>query len=365
MKIPIAPEALTVEWLTQALRESRTISQAGVISFDTELLGEGQSATGQLVQLRLTYDIEEADAPPSLIMKLSAADPARRASIHALLNMYGREVWFYQEIAGQVELQTPRCYYSDIDLETGECVLLLEDLSSARTLDKFGVCSLEEAELAIDQIARFHSTWWESPMLADPAWLADRRYYQTVQARYQQSWEPFLERVGATLPDKILEVGERMTRHGLTGLWSVMLEPPQTLTHTDYHLGNLLYLTKPSGDLSLVVLDWQLVRVGRALYDVALFLGRNLSPETRQAQEMALLRMYHTILVEAGVGGYSFDQCLHNYRLLMLVGLFRVVIMAGGGINIPDEQIHKQCNIVLPRYSAAIVDLDVDELLPK
>ena len=46
---------------------------------------------------------------------------------------YAHEVRFYQELAQQTELPTPVCYYSDIDLETGWHVLLLEDLAPART----------------------------------------------------------------------------------------------------------------------------------------------------------------------------------------------------------------------------------------
>ncbi|MDH3599878.1 MAG: ecdysteroid 22-kinase family protein [Candidatus Tectomicrobia bacterium] len=53
------------------------------------------------------------------------------------LKLYEREVRFYEQLVPQMELRTPNCYYSAIDLETGHSVLLLEDLTGGRKIDKF------------------------------------------------------------------------------------------------------------------------------------------------------------------------------------------------------------------------------------
>lgn len=108
----------------------------------------------------LSYDRYEADAPRSLIAKFSASDPEIRKRWQ---RSYEREVWFYQKMAPHVELRTPHCYYSDIDTENGEHVLLLEDLAPARSPAWEEGCSLAQTEHAIQQIAKFHATWWESP----------------------------------------------------------------------------------------------------------------------------------------------------------------------------------------------------------
>ena len=93
MKIPISPEDLTSEWLTEALREGGAINQVRVTSVATEVMGdeEGLTGTGQMARLRLTFDRAEADAPQSLVAKLSSPDPVHRAELHAL-EMYEREV---------------------------------------------------------------------------------------------------------------------------------------------------------------------------------------------------------------------------------------------------------------------------------
>ncbi len=57
------------------------------------------------------------------------------------------------------------------------------------------------------------------------------------------------------------------------------------------------------------------------------------------------------------------DQCWNDYRFSMLDGLFRMVAaIGGGGLREEQEQVH--CAIIWPRFSAAILDLNVGELLP-
>ena len=73
---------------------------------------------------------------------------------------------------------------------------------------------------------------------------------------------------------------------------------------------------------------------------------------------MDLLNTYHTILLEKGIQGYSMDQCLNDYRLSIVINLMRVVINLGVGRD------SFYLDVVLPRYNAAVVDLNADKLLP-
>ena len=59
MKIPANPQAVTAEWLTNALRQTRAIHQARVKSIETELLGGAKGITGQMTRLSLAYDENE------------------------------------------------------------------------------------------------------------------------------------------------------------------------------------------------------------------------------------------------------------------------------------------------------------------
>ena len=144
MKIPSAPHVLTSEWLTYALRETGTINQAKVKSFEATTLGDEQGITGQLVRLSLSYDINEENAPRTLIAKFPTTDPEELEIMFTLTYHYEREVRFYEKIASRVNLRTPLYYYSALNVDEREYVLLLEDLAPAPCGNWAAACSLEQ-----------------------------------------------------------------------------------------------------------------------------------------------------------------------------------------------------------------------------
>ncbi|MEH6452302.1 MAG: oxidoreductase family protein [Psychromonas sp.] len=216
--------------------------------------------------------------------------------------------------------------------------------------------SLEQAELAIRQIAEFHSIWWESPEFTEMKWMHQWDKVQFLQHKemFQLGWNPFLEIMGHKVPDNILQLGNRLGKH-LVSVMSHVQEPPRTIAHFDYQLGNL-FIAPSGSNTPLVVVDWQLLTFGRGTFDVAFFLGGNINSKDRSSKELDLLRIYHTTFIENGVRDYSFDQCLYDYRLSMLYCLARFVIVVGA-IGVASEQERIYCETIVPRYIAAVVTL--------
>ena len=87
-------------------------------------------------------------------------------------------------------------------------------------------------------------------------------------------------------------------------------------------------------------------------------------PEDRRAIEMDLLRAYHQILVDHGIQGFTFEQCLHNYRLSLL-HRFGALISTIAAMPFTKEQIQMHIDILLPRNIAAILDHNAGALLPE
>jgi hypothetical protein len=263
-------------------------------------------------------------------------------------------------------VHTPRCYYSHIDITAEKYVLLLEDLESARNGTRVAGCSLEDAELAIRQIAKFQATWWENPRLGELEWLPDLVESFDIPAMqdiYPQAWGLFLEKMELPPPSAIMETGERSGKNLVYLVDQLFQKPPRTLVHFDYQL-DILFFGLSQDDAPLTVIDWQLATRGRGVTDIAYLLGENVSVADRRAKELDLLRIYHAILVENGVRGYSFDQCLNDYRLYMLFRMCAIVITVTH-MSFTDEQKLVHINALLPRNSAAILDLNAGELLPK
>jgi hypothetical protein len=363
LRIPVGPHELTPEWLTHALRDTRTISGATVTSFDIEMLAAGVGLMGQLARVTLHYDRPEAPAPRTLIAKFPAEAEENR-EVGNSFRFYEREVRFYEEIADDVELRTPRCYHSAMDVEADEYVLLLEDLAPARVGDQIAGCSAEEAELAIRELAKFHAAWWDSPRLAEIDWmpLANDPVNKSVEGIYQDAWDPFVERFGDRVPKSVLETGEKLAERS-GKLLDELAEPPRTIYHGDYRIDNLFFATPDGGD-PLAVIDWQISARGCGLYDVGYFVSQSLRPEARETRGMDLLKTYHRTLVENGVRGYGFDQCLHDYRLATLFCLVYPVIV-GGTLDLSNERGVALANSMVERGVNAIVDLRAGELMPE
>jgi hypothetical protein len=362
--IPRTPADVTPEWLTAALRGTNTIKTSAVTSFEMDAdIAAGAGFMGQLARVTLHYDQPEQGAPASLIAKFPTYGPDNRA-IADLFRMYETETRFYEEIAGKVELRTPRRYHSARAADSTDFILLMEDLAPARVGDQVAGCSPAQATLAIRELAKFHATWWESPGLAEFDWVWAFNHPVRASAAagvYEQAWGPFKQNWGKHVPAAVLELGEKFPG-ALPKLLDRLAERPVTITHGDYRLDNLFFATPEGGD-PLAVVDWQIISLGNGLFDVAYFMAGAVPPAERRAMEMDLLRMYHGILIERGVAGYDFDQCLLDYRTAaMFCWQYAAVIL--GSLDASNERGMALFTTVLERFVAIIVDLNAGELLP-
>ena len=229
MKIPASPEDLDAAWLTAALRQGGALQKAAVASFEIRPLADGEGFMGQLLRVRPVYDREEPDAPASLVVKLSSQTPEMRQRVATRL-AYQREVRFYQRLADQASLPTPRCYYAEVDGETGLHVLLLEDLAPGRSGSTVAGCSSEQAELAVHEIAHFHAAWWETPELERLDWLIDPDFDPVALREAHDRWWPdFLDQAGHRLPDPARAIGARLGEHRAHVMRHLTRTPPRTL----------------------------------------------------------------------------------------------------------------------------------------
>ena len=363
MTLPTSPDQLTAAWLTDALRQRDVLRGGEVRSFRSDVIGQGVGFMGQLARVELEYEPAEAMGPRSLIAKFPTPAPENR-EIAEIFRFYEIETRFYEEIAHQIELRTPRCYYSAYDPQTGDFILLLEDLAPAQVGDQVVGCTVDQAELAIRELAKFHAAWWENPRLAELDWMPytnESVRAQAAQDNYQKAWTPFVENFGNQVPPEILSIGERFGQHVIP-LMDQRAAEPRTIMHGDYRLDNLFFGTDQGGP-ELAVVDWQIVSKGRGIFDLAYFMTGTLKPDDRRAVERDLLKLYHNILVERGVRGYDFDQLWEDYRgSVLFCWLYAVIVL--GRLDVTNERGLALFTANLERAVAAILDLNAGELLP-
>src|SRR5579872_5585948 len=170
------PEQVTAPWLTAVLRQAGALGSGTVVGFDCQSVGTGQMADS--FRLSLHYDgvtVDGADgAPPaSVVGKFTAADDTSRATGIAMRTSEV-EVRFYQEVAATVGVRTPRCYHADVDPATAQFVLILEDMAPAEAGDQVAGCTVDQAALALVELAALHAPRWGDPRLDELEWLNRR-----------------------------------------------------------------------------------------------------------------------------------------------------------------------------------------------
>ena len=322
---------------------------------------EGRGFAGTLARLSVQYSVHETGAPGSVIVKLPTENRVMRGVARAN-GIYESEVRFYERISSRIELRTPRPYYNSFDSDTGDFVLLLEDLAPARAGDQLAGCSLEEAALAVREIARFHAAWWETASHAEPDWMRSADSGSTGYERlYRRSWARLVAETDVGLPGSLPEVGERLGRN-VAAIRSLTAQPPQTLVHGDFRLDNMFFDVR--GGAAFAVVDWQLFRRGRGVFDVCWFLSGCLSPDTRRSWEQDLLGLYVSTLAQNGVVGYGPERCLEDYRLSLLSCLM-LCIIAAAAADRDTERGQALFETIMSRIASAVDDHHVTELMPK
>ena len=321
-RIP-TPETIDADWLTEVLRAAGHPGVA-VSAFRSRQIGTGQ--IGKCVRFELELDGAGAGVPRSLVGKFPSDDPVSQAAGVQLRNYY-REVEFYRHLADRLGISTPRCYYADIVGEGPEFALLLEDMQPAVQGDQLAGCSPEVARAAVLALVGLQAPSWCDHDLARFDWLSAGDVQLGAQGRelYAQLLPGFLERYRAFLAADELEIISRVARSPSCPLF----QPPGSpfcLEHVDYRLDNLLIDERVSPP-RVTVVDWQSVKLGKPLNDVAYFLGAGLLPEQRRPVEKDIVREYHRALLQAGVSGFGWDECWEAYRQGSFAG-FGVTVIA-------------------------------------
>jgi hypothetical protein len=278
------PSDLTAAWLSDAL-------DLPVTDFTFERIGTGQMSECYRVELTRASG---NDGPSSVVLKVAATDPASRQTGLAL-GLYEREVRFYTDVApnlGGGPVAT--CYSAGFDPGTGAFHLLLGDAAPAVVGDELRGATIEQAMLALAELARLHAPAFGDASMAQADWL--NRDAPMNQGLIATLYAGFLDRYGDRIAPEHREVCER-----LVGSFDAYLEAESAadrlmgLVHGDYRLDNMLF-GQPEADRPLTVVDWQTVTWGPAMTDVAYFLGCALPSDVRREHYDALLRAYHDAL---------------------------------------------------------------------
>ncbi len=364
IEIPPSPDAVTAPWLTEVLRFAGALGpESHIAGFAGEPVGAGVGVMGVLLRATLTYaGAPSPGAPASVIVKLASPYEENRAQ-GVGLGMYEAEVRFLNELAARTPVRIPKVYLAEIVSGTAEFVIVMEDLGHLTIGDQIVGLPVPQATAAALAMADIHAAWWGKVQTPELEWIPSVVHprIQGLAGMWPDIWAGFVAKFGYVLPPGALEVGEQI-KVRYWGLMQALGAMPWTLLHQDFRVDNLFF-DDLGAAAPVVVIDWQGLGRGPAIYDLAYFLGGSLTVEDRRAHEDTIVRAYHARLVERGVAGYGFDELWTGYRMGMLSGLSTAVLV-GATFDLANERGTALVEVLGSRHFAGAVDLDALELLP-
>ena len=309
--IPDRPEAVTADWLSEALSSE----VAGV-----EVLDQHAGTTGRM-RLGLRYG-SGAEGPDSVFVKLAPFDEDQRGMV-AATDMGRREARFYEGPGQEAPLRIPGCWYAAHGERT-EYVMVLEDLQAAgcRFTNRSDTGGAEHGRKIVEALGRLHAQFWDDPRFDDElAWVKPPMRGKLGAQLIGKALEQFRDDV----PPVFTELCELSMEHHerICEIWD---EGERTLIHGDTHSGNQFI----DGD-EVGLYDWAVISRAPGIRDVAIYLGNSCPTDVRREGQEEWLRAYLQALQQAGVDAPSFEVLWDRYRRCVLYAWIAATTTASMG----------------------------------
>ena len=302
---PDRPEAVTAEWLSQALQSSIPDVRVKQVN----VLDQHSGTTGRM-RIRLEYGSGPL-GPETLFVKLPPFDKSQRHLVE-MTDMGRREADFYSGPAAETPMRIPRAYYSAAGSEPAQYVIVLEDLEAsgctfaANGLDAHAE---ENGQQLVDSLARVHAHFWNDPRFdSELSWLPT----PMRSPRGADLVDKALQQFGADFPPAFTELANLYVEHWerIIDLWDSGVP---TLIHGDTHNGNQFMDGATVG-----LYDWAVLSRAPGIRDFSIYLGNSCPTEVRRREQENWLRSYREVLVDAGIDPPSYDDLWLSYRIGVL-----------------------------------------------
>lgn len=312
------------------------------------------------LRVELTYaepDQDQESLPSSVVVKIASEEPNSRAA--GARGAYEREVRFYQELAADLPVATPRSYFAAIDVETQDFAIVLEDMHPAHQGDQIAGCDGAAVAQAARNIAGLHAPTWGDERLNDSAWLvppADEQATKLAELKdlVQMMTPAFIERYDGRLGTSHINLLQSFAE--TVDTWAADNRGVFALMHGDHRLDNLLF-NPDDPDRPVTVVDWQTLAVRNPVADLAYLLGTSVDAPLRREIEQDTIAAYHEQLVTLGVTGYSLERCTDDYRTQSPHSLLLCVL--GSMLTVQTDRGDDMFMAMLHRSCQQMIDLDV------
>lgn len=323
-------DQVTTEWLTAVLTQDGALRNGHVAAFDLEADSGNWSTNAQLT---LTYSIDaQGTLPQHLFLKMANTNLGDGEFFD------DSEVTYYTRDYVDVP-DTPllHCYAAVYSAEQQRYHLLLDDVSATHIDSSQKEPTLEFGLALAEGLASLHARWWGVDRLAEAnAPIHNAAFIQQFVAIAEPGVAHILDAFTPALKP-----------HWPTLLHELYAQHPQaiikrsqdangfTLIHGDAGEHNIL--VPRIGERPIYIIDrqpfnWSLT-TWLGVYDLVYAMVIDWPLATRRLYEEAVLEQYHAQLLQNGVTGYTWQQLVADYRLMVPMCVYIATEYCRGGIN--------------------------------
>lgn len=310
-----------------------------------DMSGAGGMSGALLTKINITFEDQSQTA---LVVKQTRPGHVNSSKQLGLF----REAHFFKLLSSIFpEGFLPKTYHVFGNSETGEKLLLMEDLSD--TIQSgyfFGPASplnwgkdlqLLTArapgvtmEVIVHEVAilaaRMHAKYWKKVELLEMTWLKgaswmsgqDRQAWEGSQQYVKGKWDAQKAKIGTPEcetvwnSDLIAVIDASCAKLSWVDFQKRVQRGCWTLAHGDFHPANMMWrIDVDEGSSHIALLDWEVVGIGTGAQDLGQYFISHSTPESRRELETLSLRTYYAELLLCGVSAveYSWETCQADY----------------------------------------------------
>lgn len=320
-------------------------------------LGEGVGLMSSIARGHLTFASGRED---TVIVKCIARTD--NSELSKGLNFYTNEINFYQNLADQSPVPIPRGLYAAIEPDTQDFLLVLEDLGDATAGDQLVSCTEGQLKAAFRRAGQLHGTFWGKAKDLD--WLNYQIDMKTMlfrrDALFIPGLQPCIDLFGEYFTGNRADVVHRITEQYID-LFLYALGGEPTIVHGDYRTDNM-FLVESNGEPDIIAFDWQNTSGGHGAHDIAYFCSQSADASLHGSAQQDALKLYHETILELGVKGYSFDECVDRYRYNLLITMITPIAICGT-LDQGNDRGVELGRTILERSFSALESMDCEALL--
>lgn len=274
----------------------------------------------QVVQIHEGYtsDVHRVVTDQGSYVIKSASCDTRASELATRFSAAEKESQFYRELAGQLQVNTPACYFAEQD----PFILCLEDIGPAD-----GSTALKEIDNRLELTVGVIGTLNRSMIQSDNKVQRWETMVRAAEPDMSALYLPAIELLPASTARDLLS-HYAMNSISLIEVFSAL---PQVFSHMDFRPANFHL----QGN-DLVLFDWGDYGFAPAGFDLAYLLGTSLSPDARERAEEWILDFYYDELTRNSATSPSAAELRTGYALSFLPSFFLPALLLDRGIEVEE-----------------------------